>query len=75
MAKTGFGMPKQKRTAVERVCPKCGTRMELRRQMKVRINGVTYGRNGMEWVCTNVTQPDKKVEHYEEKCGYREIAK
>ena len=70
MAKAGFGGPKDRSAMEAPKCPDCGSKLERHQRIKIRINGVTYGENGMFWVCTNVDKPDKKVEHYVPKCGF-----
>jgi uncharacterized protein with PIN domain len=54
----------------EHICPKCGSRLELRDCRSIKINGVTYGKKGLFWCCTNTKQVKSKGEYYESQCDY-----
>ena len=66
MGKTGSGRSEIKQK--DRMCPKCGKRLEMRRRLKA-AKGQS---GGMWWVCMSLRQLDPKMEHYVPNCGYEE---
>lgn len=69
MAKAGFGGPKDRSHFKAPICPKCGSKLMCHEKRRIRINHMTYGENGIFWVCTKVKKLEGK-EHYEPQCDY-----
>jgi uncharacterized protein with PIN domain len=58
----------------EKLCPKCGFKLERHERRSIKMNGVRYGESGMFWVCTNVKHIKERGQYFEPQCGYERRA-